>query len=506
LVRDLKLFIDGKFVDAENGTIIQSINPANGEVVARFSWSTEREADRAIAAARAAFDHGPWRDFSAADRSNILVKLADLLEGRAEEFALMEVQDAGALIAKAKTDVLLCTKQLRYFAEMAKRYTAEPTPMEGMNRPGRSIYYSAREPLGVCGAIIPWNFPLTMAVWKIAHALATGNTLVLKCAGETPVSALELAGLCHETGMPPGVVNVIAGDVEAGHAMVKSPLVDKIAFTGSTEVGREIMEVASATLKRVTLECGGKSANIVLDDADMEVAVDGSLYATFFHSGQVCESGTRLFLSNPVHDSFVEKMVDKVGKMKLGDPMDPETTVGPVISQKQLDRVLEYIEIGKKEGATVAVGGQRATDAGLKNGFFVNPTVFTDVNNDMRVAREEIFGPVLCVLRYGEIEEAVRLANDSIYGLAAGIWSRDTENAKRLASKLQAGWVWINEWHILSERAPFGGYKQSGIGRELGEEGLNAYTQIKTLYQDDTKGRGAKPWYNILVRDESPAE
>jgi len=306
--------------------------------------------------------------------------------------------------------------------------------------------------------------------------------------------------------MPPGVVNVIAGDVEAGQAMVKSPLVDKIAFTGSTEVGREIMEVASATLKRVTLECGGKSANIVLDDADMEVAVDGSLYATFFHSGQVCESGTRLFLSNPVHDSFVEKMVDKVGKMKLGDPMDPETTVGPVISQKQLDRVLEYIEIGKKEGASVAVGGQRATDAGLKNGFFVNPTVFTDVNNDMRVAREEIFGPVLCVLRYGEIEEAVRLANDSIYGLAAGIWSRDTENAKRLASKLQAGWVWINEWHILSERAPFGGYKQSGIGRELGEEGLNAYTQIKTLYQDDTKGRGAKPWYNILVRDESPAE
>ncbi|MGB3273547.1 MAG: aldehyde dehydrogenase family protein [Xanthobacteraceae bacterium] len=499
-MRKLQLFIGGEFVEAENGETYFSINPANGEAIAECAWAGAGDAERAIAAARTAFDRGPWRDFSASDRKSVLLKLAALLKDRQNDVALMEVQDAGALIGKATTDVALCVKQLRYFAEMADKFTGEPVPIEGLSRPGRSHYYTVREPFGVCGAIIPWNFPLTMAVWKIASALATGNAIVLKCAAETPLSAMELARLCNEAGVPPGVVNVITGEVEAGQALVKSSSVDKISFTGSTEVGREIMREAAATLKNVTLECGGKSANIVMDDADLETAVDGSLYATFFHSGQVCESGTRLLLSKKLHDSFVERMIARVEAMRIGDPMDPETTVGPVVSERQMDRVLDYIEVGKREGARLSVGGSRATEGPLARGFFVKPTIFTDVSNDMRIAREEIFGPVLCVLRYGDVDEAVGIANDSIFGLAAGVWSKDIPRATDVARKLQAGWVWLNEWHVLSERAPFGGYKQSGIGRELGEEGLNAYTQLKTLYRDDSTGRQAKPWYDILVR------
>jgi aldehyde dehydrogenase (NAD+) len=338
-----------------------------------------------------------------------------------------------------------------------------------------------------------------MAVWKLGPALATGNTLVLKCAPETPVSALKLAELCHAAGFPKGVVNIITGDVEAGEAIVKSPLVDKIAFTGSTEIGRRIMREAADGMKRITLECGGKSANIVLDDADPDIAVDGSLYATFFHTGQVCESGTRLLLSEKQHKDFVERMVEKVKNMKIGDPMDPKTTIGPVVSQKQLDRVLNYIEIGKKEGAKVAIGGKRATVGTLAKGFFVEPTIFTDVTNDMTIAREEIFGPVLSVLKYSDQDEAIRLANASQYGLAAGIWSRNEARAQELALRLKAGWVWINEWHVLAVSAPFGGYKQSGIGREFGEEGLNAYTEVKTVYKDDAKLREKKFWYDVVV-------
>lgn len=498
-MKKLQLYINGDFVDSESGRTYTSINPATGEVVAEASWADARDAAKAIAAARAAFDHGPWRKFSAAERRAVLEKLAERLKERLEDFARMETADAGALIAKSRTDIALCASQLKYFAKMSEKYDGALHPIEGMQREGRAYAYTAREPIGVCGQIIPWNFPLTMVVWKLGPALATGNTVVLKCAPETPVTALEFAKLCHDAGLPPGVVNIITGDAEVGEAIVKSPLVDKVSFTGSTEIGRHVMSMAAGTLKKVTLECGGKSANIVLDDADRRSSVDGSLYATFFHSGQVCESGTRLLLSREKHDEFVAAMVERASALRLGDPMDPETTVGPVVSEKQMNRVLRYIDIGKQQGAKAALGGGRATDGALARGFFVQPTIFVDVDPSHTIAQEEIFGPVLSVLKYSDVDDAIRIANDTMFGLAAGVWSADVARAKEVAARLRAGWVWINEWHVLSPSAPFGGYKQSGIGREFGEEGLNAYTELKTVYQDDVKTREGRFWYDVVL-------
>ena len=504
-MRNLKLYIDGAFVDAESGQTYQSINPANGEAIAVAPWAGVRDAQRAIDAARRAFDEGPWPRMSASERKAMLDKVADKLKERQDDFALMETEDAGALAAKAKTDVALCVSQLRYFAKMGEQYDRQPRPIEALQKAGRAFAYTVREPIGVCAQIIPWNFPLTMAVWKLGPALATGNTVVLKCAPETPVSALELAKLCHEAGIPKGVVNIITGDAEVGEALVTSPLVDKVAFTGSTEIGRRVMALASEGLKKVTLECGGKSANIVLDDAQRDVAIDGSLYATFFHSGQVCESGTRLLLSRKAHDAFVDEMVARSAALKVGDPKDPATTVGPLVSEKQLKRVLRYVDVGRSEGARVALGGTRATEGALAKGYYVNPTIFVDVLPTHTIAQEEIFGPVLSVLKYSDTDDAIRIANSTMYGLAAGVWSQDLDAARAVASRLRAGWVWINEWHVLTPMAPFGGYKQSGIGREFGEEGLNEYTEVKTLYQDDVRTREGRFWYDVVVPRAKPA-
>ncbi len=496
----LHLYIDGAFVDSESGQTYVSPNPATGEAVATAPWASVADTARAVEAARRAFDSGPWRhEWSATDRRRALESIADGLKARAEEFSLLESRDAGALINKARTDVALGVSQMKYFAQMAERYDGQPKPIEGQQRQGRSFLSTLREPIGVCAQIIPWNFPLPMALWKLGSALATGNTVVLKLAPETPATGLLLAELCHAAGIPKGVVNIITGDAEVGEALVTHPLVDKIAFTGSTEVGRRVMALAGDTLKRVTLECGGKSANVVLDDADPELATDGALYASLFHSGQVCESGTRLLLSRAKHDAFVERLVERARGLKVGDPMDPETNVGPVVSDKQLNRILQYVDIGIKEGARLRIGGKRLTDGALARGQFVAPTIFSDVDNQMRIAREEIFGPVLSVLRYEDDQDAVRLANDSPYGLAAGVWSSDAERASQVARRLRAGWVWVNEWHVLSPAAPFGGYKQSGVGRELGEDGLNAYTEVKTIYVDDVKKRSAKVWYDVVV-------
>jgi aldehyde dehydrogenase (NAD+) len=366
----------------------------------------------------------------------------------------------------------------------------------GVSKAGVSRNIVVHEPVGVCTAIIPWNFPLQMAVWKIAPALAAGCTVVLKPAPETPITALELAKLIDQTDLPKGVVNIITGDAEVGEEMVTNPMVDKVSFTGSTEIGKRVMQLASGTIKKVTLELGGKSANIVLDDADMELAVDGSLYACYFHQGQCCVAGTRLILSGKIHDEFIDRMIDKMKKMKIGDPMDEDTDIGPLVSQKQQKRVLDYIELGKKEGAKLAYGGN--VPAGL-NGFFVEPALFVDVKNDMCIAKEEIFGPVLSVIKVDDEKQAIDIANDSSYGLAGGVWSRDISKAADIANKLRAGTVWVNEWHLLNDFVPFGGYKQSGIGRELGIEGIKAYTETKHIYIDEVLDRKKKSWYNVSV-------
>lgn len=498
-----QLYIDGAFVDAEGGRTDRSINPYNAEPIANIPVASAGDVRKAIAAARRAFDEGPWPHMSGAERGALLGKVAAVMKERQKELAANESRDSGGTITKCGADAYLAQRQMGYFGQMAANYNAEAREIDGMSRPGRSYNYTIREPIGVCASIIPWNFPLLMAVWKLGPALATGNTIVLKPASDTPLNALELARIVDKASFPPGVVNVVTGrGGEIGEALTTSPDVDKVAFTGSTEIGREIMAKASDSLKKVTLECGGKSANIVLHDANWDIAIDGSIFASFYHQGQVCESGTRLLLPRGQHDDFVARMAAKLARLPMGDPLDPGTRVGPVVSERQLEAVLDYIEIGKREGAKLACGGVRATDGALGKGYFIEPTIFTDVTNDMRIAREEIFGPVLCVMRYDDEDEAIRIANDSIFGLGGGVWSEDIDRAKDVAAKLRTGTVWINDWHLLSERMPFGGYKQSGIGREFGEEGLNEYTEIKALHVDDAKTRENKPWYDMLVPRE----
>ena len=498
-----QLYIDGAFTDAEGGATAPSINPYDGEPVANIPVASVADAERAIAAARNAFDNGPWRAMTGAERGELIGKMSAIMKERSKDLAANESRDSGGTIVKCGADAYLAQRQMAYFGQMAANYNAEAKEIEGMSREGRSYNYTIREPIGVCASIIPWNFPLLMAVWKLGPALATGNTIVLKPASDTPLNALELARIVDEVGFPPGVVNIISGPGGMiGEVLTTSPLVDKVAFTGSTEVGRDIMAKAAATLKKVTLECGGKSANIVLHDANWDIAIDGSIFASFYHQGQVCESGTRLLLPKDQHDDFVAEMVRKLNALPMGDPLDPATKVGPVVSERQMQSVLDYIEIGKQEGATLACGGERATDGDLAKGCFIKPTVFTGVTNDMRIAREEIFGPVLCVMAYGSEDEAIAIANDSIFGLGGGVWSEDIDRAKQVAAGMRTGTVWINDWHLLSERMPFGGYKQSGVGREFGEEGLNEYTEVKALHVDDAKTRDKKPWYDMLVPRE----
>ena len=384
------------------------------------------------------------------------------------------------------------------FSKMA---LADPLePLEGVSRAGFSQNFLLREPVGVVSAITPWNFPLKMAIWKLGPALAAGNTIVLKPSELTPASAMELARIFHDAGFPAGVVNVLPGfGPEVGEALVSNPMVDKVTFTGSTAVGRRVMSLASATLKKCTLECGGKSANIVLDDADLSIAIDGALYAIFYHQGQCCEAGTRLFLPKSLHDEFVGKMTEKARAMKLGDPKAMTTDIGPVISARQRDAILRYIKGGKEQGASVVLGGGAPSDPALSKGFFVEPTIFTGVKNEMTIAQEEIFGPVLSVIAYTDVADAIRQANESIYGLGGGVWSRDKEKAMQVARALRTGTVWINEWHLLNEKAPFGGYKQSGVGREFGVEGLREYTETKHVHLDEAASREKRPWYDTVI-------
>lgn len=497
-MREYQLYIDGAFAPAAAGKTFESINPYNQETIAVIARAEERDVARAVAAARLAFESGPWTKMSGQERSALIKGISDKINERAKELVALEVADSGSTIRKAKEDIFLSARSMNYFSKLAAMDLTEP--VEGLGKPGFSENIIVREPIGVVAAIIPWNFPLKMAVWKLGPALAAGNTVILKPSELTPCTAMELARIIDDLGFPKGVVNILPGyGSEAGEALVKHPGVDKVSFTGSTLVGKRVMTLGAEHLKKITLECGGKSANIVLDDADVDLAVDGALYAMFYHQGQCCEAGSRLLLPANLHDSFVDKLVAKARKLRLGDPMDPATDLGPVVSKKQQERVLGYIEQGKKEGATVNVGGGAPKEPGLSQGFFVEPTIFTNVKNSMAIAQEEIFGPVLSIIRYSTDDEAVSLANDSTYGLGGGVWSKDGARARSVARKLRAGTVWINEWHLISEKAPFGGYKQSGIGREFGIEGLREYMETKHMHIDELGSREKKPWYDTVV-------
>jgi len=497
-LRTYQLYINNEFVEATDKKTFTATNPYNQETIATFARAGAQDAVRAINAAREAFDNGPWPGMSREERSNYIKAVSDKINENSKLLVELEVADSGSTIRKAEEDVYLSARNMANFAKLGLHDLSET--LEGVSKPGFSKNLLLREPVGVVGAIIPWNFPLKMAIWKLGPALAAGNAVVLKPSQETSVTAMELAKLIHAIGFPKGVVNIITGyGADAGLELTTNPKVDKIAFTGSTVVGQQIMRAAATTLKKVTLECGGKSANIVLDDADMTMAIDGAMYAIFYHQGQCCEAGTRLFLPEKIADEFMHALVEKTKRLTIGDPMNMATDLGPLVSKKQQETVLGYIHKGTQEGATLAVGGGVPISSECTRGFFVEPTVFDHVNNSSTIAQEEIFGPVLSVIRYKRVEDAIQMANDSIYGLAGGVWSKDADKAMDVARQLRAGTVWINEWHLLSERAPFGGYKQSGIGREFGIEGLKEYTEAKHVHIDEVGVREKKTWYDMVV-------
>lgn len=471
-----ELLIGGERAAAADGATFETRDPATGEAIASVAQAGPADVDRAVAAARAAFEGG-WSTAPAPQRSLVLNRLADLVEEHGDELAELESLDNGKPVKLAKlVDVGSSVAYLRYFAGWPTKIEGDVIPV---GQP-EMLCYTRREPVGVCAQIVPWNFPLLMACWKIAPALAAGCTSVLKPAEQTPLTALRLGELALEAGLPPGVLNVLTGDGSTGAALVDHPGVDKIAFTGSTAVGREIGAKAGRALKRVTLELGGKSANIILPDADIDAAVKGSFQGIYFNSGQACNAGSRLFVPGERFDEVVSALADRAGKTRVGAGLDPETQLGPVVSEEQLARVTGYIEAGRSEGAELVAGGGRGS-AG-ENGYFVEPTLFTATSDEISIAREEIFGPVLVALPYESIEEVAARANDTEYGLAAGVWTRSLSSAHRLAALLEAGSVYINQWGVSDAAAPFGGYKASGVGREHGHAGLDAYLETKTVF------------------------
>lgn len=469
------MYINGEFVESVSGKTFDTPNPATGETLATVYEADKEDIDRAVRAARAAFDSGPWSKISAAERSRLLYKLADLLEENKEELAQLETLDNGKPIRETRNaDIPLAIEHLRYYAGWSTKIVGQTIPVNGP-----FFNYTRHEPVGVVGQIIPWNFPLLMAMWKLGAALATGCTVVLKPAEQTPLSALYLAELIEEAGFPPGVINIVPGFGEtAGQAIVDHPLVDKIAFTGSTEVGKLIMKNAARSLKRVTLELGGKSPNIILPDADLSKAIPGALNGVMFNQGQVCCAGSRVFIQKKHYDNVLADMVSHAQNIRQGFGLNPETEMGPLVSEEQQSRVLNYIEKGIEEGAEVVTGGSTPSE----KGYFVTPTIFADVEDKMTIAKEEIFGPVIAALPFEDLDEVIDRANNSEYGLAAGLWTRDVANAHYVANRLRAGTVWVNCYNVFDAASPFGGYKQSGIGREMGSYALNNYTEVKSVW------------------------
>ncbi|MBN1770097.1 MAG: aldehyde dehydrogenase [Deltaproteobacteria bacterium] len=497
-----RMLIGGELVEAASGRTFEVTDPCRVEPVARVPQGDREDVDRAVAAARRAFDEGPWPGMAPEERARLLLDVAERLEARQDR--LMELESRQAGIPIRKTTLMDIPVGLEMFRTMvrASLRVARYEPLPWIDFPAVSWNFVLREPIGVCAGICAWNFPWLFTMWKSAPSLAMGNTLVLKPASYTPLTALEFAKACVEAGLPPGVVNVVTGGGSTvGTALCEHPGVDKVSFTGSTEVGREIQQRAAATIKRVTLELGGKSPNVVLPDADLALAVDGALFAAYFNAGQACEAGTRLLLHEAIHDEFLARLRERIALVRVGDTADFETTMGPVITEGQRRKVEEYIRSANEEGARLLCGGGRPKD--VPPGWFVEPTVFADVTPKMRIFREEIFGPVLAVTRFGTLDEAVALANDTTYGLAAAVWSRDTLGALDLARRIRAGTVWINDYHLINADAPFGGYKQSGRGRELGRYGLEEYTEVKHVHVDQVgPDRDRKFWFDYVMNRE----
>ena len=473
------LLINNEWRPSASGKTMDVVNPATEEVIAQVASADRADLDSAVSAARVALD-GAWGQLSARERGRLVRKLGERLLERVDEVARLETLHNGKPISESRNiEIPAAAECFEYYGGWSDKVMGETIPVKG-----NYLTYTLREPVGIVAAIVPWNFPLLLAAWKVAPALACGNTVILKPASQTPLTALALGEIAIEVGLPPGVLNVLTGPgSQLGQSIVEHPGIDKIAFTGDTSTGKGIMRGAADTLKKITLELGGKSPNIVLADADLDAAIRGATIGIFYGKGEVCAAGSRLLVDKSIKAEFVDKLAARAKKMTAGDPMDPRTRFGALSSKKQMDSVLRYIESGKQEGATLVAGGAR-TDIGTGKGYFVQPTVFADVRPDMTIAREEIFGPVLASIEFADIDEAIARANDSKYGLAAGIWTRDIKKAHYIARKLQAGTVWINTYNVYDTAAPFGGYKHSGFGREMSAHALEHYTQIKSVWVD----------------------
>ncbi len=468
-----KLFINNEWCDASNGATFDTYNPATGETIAKVAHATKDDVDRAVKAARKALDQGPWGRMDACDRGKLMFKLADIIEAHGEELARLESLNCGKTITDSRGDIQGVLNGLRYYAGWADKIEGKTVPVRG-----NFLSYTLRQPVGVVGQIIPWNFPLLMLAWKWGPALACGNTIVMKAAEQTPLSALRICELVQEAGFPPGVVNLLNGMGETtGDAMVTHPDIDKIAFTGHVDTAKIIQKRAADTLKRTTFELGGKSPNVIFSDCDLDQAVAGAFHAIYFHGGQCCTAGSRLFVEEKIRDEFVSRLAAKAQGRRVGNQLDEKTEQGPQVSQEQLDKILGYVDLGQKQGAKLVAGGKRVGD----KGFFVEPTIFDNVKDEMAIAKDEIFGPVVSVLSFKDADDMLQRANSTYYGLAAGVWTKNIDKAHWYAKNVKAGTVWVNCYHVVDVTTPFGGFKMSGQGRENGEAALEHYTESKTV-------------------------